>query len=71
MNVRQATINDADWIANLSQRVQTTLTAAGSLQKIGSLPISTVEASIQAGTAVPGSPFTVFFQRKAIWLLYL
>ena len=70
MNVPQATINDAEWIADLSQRVQTTLTA-GSLQKIGPLPISTVEASIQAGTAVPGSPFTVFFQRKAIWLLYL
>ncbi len=71
MNVPQATINDAEWIADLSQRVQTTLTAAGSLQKIGLLPISTVEASIQAGTAVLGSPFTVFFQRKAIWLLYL
>jgi GNAT superfamily N-acetyltransferase len=51
MNVRQATINDADWIVSLSQRVQRALTVAGSLQKIGPLPLSIVEASIQAGTA--------------------
>jgi hypothetical protein len=50
MNVRRATINDAAWIVDLSQRVQTALTAAGNLQKIGPLPLSIVEASIQAGT---------------------
>ena len=51
MNVRRATIIDADWIVDLSKRVQAALTAAGSLQQIGPLTLSIVEASIQAGTA--------------------
>ncbi len=57
MHVRRAIMNDAEWIVDLSCRVQEALTAAGSLQKIGPLPHYLLEASIQGGTA--------------IWLLYL
>jgi GNAT superfamily N-acetyltransferase len=49
--VRRASKHDAEWIVDLSQRVQEALTASGSLQQIGPLPRATVEASILAETA--------------------
>jgi GNAT superfamily N-acetyltransferase len=49
--VRRATLNDARWIVDLSARVQAALTAAGSLQQIGPLPLAMVEMSIRDGRA--------------------
>jgi GNAT superfamily N-acetyltransferase len=51
MIVRRATMDDAEWIVELSRRVQKALTASGSLQQIGPLPHAIVEASIQAEAA--------------------
>ena len=47
--VRRATIEDVAWIVDLSARVQAALTASGSLQQIGPLPIATVEPTVRAG----------------------
>jgi GNAT superfamily N-acetyltransferase len=49
--VRRATLDDASWIVELSARVQAALTASGSLQIIGPLPLETVERSISSGHA--------------------
>ena len=51
MDVRKAFQTDVAWIVSLSERVQATLTASGSLQQIGPLPISLVERTVQSGTA--------------------
>lgn len=50
-HVRRATTADADWMVELSGRVQQALTAAGSQQQIGPLPLMVVEDAIQAGNA--------------------
>jgi GNAT superfamily N-acetyltransferase len=50
-HVRRATSNDANWIVDLSTRVQDALTAAGSLQQIGPLPLESVETTIRNGKA--------------------
>lgn len=47
--VRRATPDDACWIVELSARVQAALTASGSLQIIGPLPLENVEQSISIG----------------------
>lgn len=49
--VRRATPADVDWIVALSARVQTALTASGSLQQIGPLPRAMVESAVQAQNA--------------------
>jgi GNAT superfamily N-acetyltransferase len=49
--VRPATLEDADWIVALSTRVQAALTASGSLQQIGPLPIESTKRSIRTGHA--------------------
>lgn len=49
--VRHATPDDAEWIVDLSARVQAALTAAGSLQQIGPLPLEMVEMSIRSNSA--------------------
>lgn len=51
LEVRRAMSYDAEWIVALSARVQEALTAAGSLQQIGPLPIEMVNMSIQGGHA--------------------
>jgi len=51
MIVRRATMDDAEWIVDLSRRVQEALTASGSLQQIGPLPHATVESAVSAQTA--------------------
>jgi GNAT superfamily N-acetyltransferase len=47
--VRRAVAGEAIWVVNLSARVQSALTASGSLQKIGPLPLPMVETSIRGG----------------------
>lgn len=49
--VRRATLTDAEWIVDLSARVQSALTASGSLQQIGPLPFAIVGLSIRGGYA--------------------
>lgn len=49
VKIRRATADDAAWVVDLSARVQNSLTAAGSLQEIGPLPLSMVEVSIRGG----------------------
>jgi GNAT superfamily N-acetyltransferase len=49
--VRPATLEDAGWIVELSARVQAALTASGSLQKIGPLPLESTKHSILTGHA--------------------
>ncbi len=49
--VRPAVLADADWMVDLSGRVQRMLTAAGSKQQIGPLPQEVVELAIQAESA--------------------
>lgn len=49
--VRRAVLSDADWIVDLSTKVQAALTASGSLQQIGPSPLDQVEMSIQEGYA--------------------
>lgn len=49
INVRPARLDEVDWIADLSSRVQDVLTASGSRQQIGPLPLEMVESSVQAG----------------------
>lgn len=49
--VRRATLNEARWIVELSARVQDALTASGSLQQIGPLPVEQVETASKAGHA--------------------
>lgn len=49
--VRPAVLADADWMVDLSGRVQRALTATGSKQQIGPLPLEVVELAIQAGSA--------------------
>ncbi len=51
LEVRRATSYDAEWIVDLSARVQEALTAAGSLQQIGPLAIEMVRMSIQGDYA--------------------
>jgi GNAT superfamily N-acetyltransferase len=51
LEVRRATVYDSEWIVDLSARVQAALTAAGSLQQIGPLPIDMVAMSIAGGHA--------------------
>ncbi len=43
----RATLAEARWVVELSARVQAALTATGSLQKIGPLPVEDVVASIR------------------------
>ncbi|HEU5378047.1 MAG TPA: hypothetical protein VFV38_21710 [Ktedonobacteraceae bacterium] len=50
-NVRRATPDEARWIVDLSARVQAALSAAGSLQVIGPLPLDRVQSAIEAGYA--------------------
>lgn len=58
--VRRAAPDEARWIVDLSARVQAALTASGSLQQIGPLPLESVQTSVQAGNAylleVAGKP---------------
>jgi len=49
--VRPAALDDAGWIVALSTRVQSALTASGSLQKIGPLPLESTKHSILTGHA--------------------
>ena len=49
--VRPATLDDAGWIVELSARVQAALTASGSLQQIGPLPLEGTKRSILMGHA--------------------
>jgi GNAT superfamily N-acetyltransferase len=49
--VRPATTSDIAYIADLSARVQAKLTASGSLQQIGHIPIVQVAAQVAARTA--------------------
>src|SRR5690348_5598475 len=46
---RRATLDDARWIVDLSARVQAALTASGSLQQIGPLPLPEVERLSRLG----------------------
>lgn len=46
---RRATLDDAHWIVELSARVQAALTASGSLQQIGPLPLPEVERMSRLG----------------------
>jgi GNAT superfamily N-acetyltransferase len=48
---RRATLDDASWIVDLSARVQDSLTASGSLQQIGPLPLENTEESILGGNS--------------------
>ena len=50
-NVRRATLDEAGWIVDLSARVQTALSAVGSLQVIGPLPMDRVQSAAEAGYA--------------------
>jgi len=50
-NVRRATLDEAGWIIDLSARVQTALSAVGSLQVIGPLPMDRVQSAAEAGYA--------------------
>lgn len=49
--VRRATLDDVRWIVDLSTRVQESLTASGSRQQIGTLPLESTESSIRVGNA--------------------
>lgn len=49
--VRRATQDDTHWIVDLSARVQMALTASGSLQHVGPLPLESVEISVRNGHA--------------------
>jgi GNAT superfamily N-acetyltransferase len=49
--VRPATLDDVSWIVGLSARVQAALTASGSLQQIGPLPLEDTKRSILSGHA--------------------
>jgi len=51
MHVRHATPDDIHTIAAMSTRVQAKLTASGSLQEFGPLPVDVVAARVAAGTA--------------------
>lgn len=51
VQVRRARLDEADWIVGLSARVQAALTASGSLQQIGPLPLGDVERAVCAGYA--------------------
>jgi len=51
IQVRRAFEDDAQWIVDLSFRVQKSLTASGSLQEIGPLSLQTVEISTRGGFA--------------------
>src|SRR5258708_35442628 len=51
VSVRRAILPDAQWIVDLSARVQTALTASESLQRIGPLHLESVEMSIGSGNA--------------------
>jgi len=48
---RPATLNDTDYIVDLSSRVQLALTSSGSLQEIGPLSRTVVDRSIQGSHA--------------------
>jgi GNAT superfamily N-acetyltransferase len=49
--VRRATGDDTRWIVDLSARVQDVLSASGSRQLIGPLPLESTQQSILAGNA--------------------
>ena len=51
MHVRHATHGDIRVIAEMSARVQAALTASGSLQAFGPIPVAVVAAHVAAGTA--------------------
>lgn len=51
MHVRYATGDDVPAIVAMSRRVQAALTAAGSLQEFGPIPVAVVAAHVAAGTA--------------------
>jgi GNAT superfamily N-acetyltransferase len=49
--VRRARPDEVAWIVELSARVQDALTASGSLQQIGPLPVEMVQTLVSAGQA--------------------
>lgn len=51
MHVRHATPDDIHAFAAMSARVQAKLTASGSLQEFGPLPVEVVAARVESGTA--------------------
>ena len=51
MHIRKVALRDVRWIIDLSRRVQDALTASGSLQRIGPLPLDMVENAVQNGDA--------------------
>lgn len=51
VTVRPAMLDEVDWIADLSDRVQDALTASGCRRQIGRLPFEMIVSSIQVGYA--------------------
>jgi hypothetical protein len=51
VTVRPATLDEVDWIADLSDHVQDALTASGCVRQIGPLPFEMIVSSIQSGYA--------------------
>lgn len=51
VTVRPAMLDEVDWIADLSVRVQDALIASGCLHQIGPLPFEMIVSSIQSGYA--------------------
>src|SRR5579884_872081 len=51
VTVRPATLDEVDWIADLSDLVQDTLTASGCRRQVGRLPFEMIVSSIQSGLA--------------------
>jgi hypothetical protein len=51
VTVRPATLDEVDWIADLSDRVQNALTSLGCQRQIGPLPFEMIVSSIQSGYA--------------------
>jgi hypothetical protein len=51
VTVRPATLDEVDWIADLSDLVQDALTASGCRRQIGGLPFEMIVSSIQSGYA--------------------
>lgn len=51
MHVRHATGEDIPVVVEMSRRVQAALTASGSLQEFGPIPVAVVAAHVAAGTA--------------------
>jgi hypothetical protein len=51
VTVRPATLDEMDWIADLSDLVQGSLTASGCRRQVGRLPFEMIVSSIQSGLA--------------------